>query len=99
VTIKLFPEAIARRREENGGCDRLSDWQVHSLMSQLERSTLWRVGSEAGPLYVPIQTVRSPRCRRPSLYSDQLVTRCFCFGILSRRSALNCAAYTASSRE
>jgi hypothetical protein len=33
--------------------------------------------------------LRSPRSRRPSLYSDQLVARCFCFAILSRRSALN----------
>ena len=38
---------------------------------------------------LPIQTVRSPRCHNPSLYADQLVTRCFCFGILSRRAALN----------
>lgn len=35
------------------------------------------------------QTVRSPRRQRLSLQSAQLVTLYFCFGILSRRSALN----------
>jgi len=42
-----------------------------------------------------IQTVRSPRRRRLSSYSAQLVTRRFCFGILARRSALNlCGIYS-----
>ena len=42
-----------------------------------------------------IETVRSPRRRRLSSYSAQLVTRRFCFGILARRSALNlCGIYS-----
>ena len=58
--------------------------------SQLRRLTLPRPSASSS-----IQTVRSPRCRRPSLYSDQLVTRYFCFGILSRRAALNlCGIYS-----
>ncbi len=34
------------------------------------------------------QTVKLPRWRRAASYSDQFVTRCCCFGMWWRRSAL-----------
>ena len=36
-----------------------------------------------------IQNVRSPRRRKPSLYSDQFITRCFCLGIFARQLPAN----------
>lgn len=54
--MKLFPEAIARRRDENDDYTWLSDWQVHSAHITAGAISSLACGHEAGPLYVPMPT-------------------------------------------
>lgn len=56
MPIRLFPEAITKRREENGGCEWLSDWQVHSAHITAGAIHTLASGYETGPLYVPMPT-------------------------------------------
>ena len=56
LPIRLFPEAITKRREENGGCEWLSDWQVHSAHITAGAIDNLASGYETGPLYVPMPT-------------------------------------------
>ena len=56
MSIRLFPPAIAKRREENGGCKWLSDWQVHSAHITAGAIDSLASGYETGPLYVPMPT-------------------------------------------
>lgn len=54
--MKRFPEAIARRRDENDGYTWLSDWQVHSAHVTAGAISSLACGYETGPLYVPMPT-------------------------------------------
>ena len=56
MTVRLFPDAIAKRRSENGGLEWLSDWQVHSAHITAGAIGSVASGYEAGPLYVPMPT-------------------------------------------
>ncbi|MFC6637785.1 DEAD/DEAH box helicase [Sulfitobacter sediminilitoris] len=54
--MNLFDEAIARRRNEKGGLDWLSDWQVNSANMTASAIIIMAEGFETGPLYVPMPT-------------------------------------------
>ncbi len=54
--IRLFQDAIQRRREQNGDLDHLSDWQVHSAHITAGAIGSLASGDETGPLYVPMPT-------------------------------------------
>ena len=56
MTIKLFPEAIQRRREAYKECEWLSGWQVHSAHLVAGSIGLLACGFETGPIYVPMPT-------------------------------------------
>jgi hypothetical protein len=56
MSIQLFQDAIAKRRQENEGCDWLSDWQVHSAHVTAGAIESLASGLEVGPLYVPMPT-------------------------------------------
>ena len=56
MTIKLFPEAIQRRRETYKECEWLSDWQVHSAHLVAGSIGSLACGFETGPIYVPMPT-------------------------------------------
>lgn len=56
MAVKLFSDAIARRRAENDGLDWLSDWQVHSAHITASAITTMANGFQDGPLYVPMPT-------------------------------------------
>jgi hypothetical protein len=55
-SIRLFTDAIAKRRQENGGLTYLSDWQVHSAHLTSGAITSLASGYQTGPLYVPMPT-------------------------------------------
>jgi len=55
-SIRLFTDAIAKRRQENDGLAYLSDWQVHSAHLTAGAISSLAFGSEVGPLYVPMPT-------------------------------------------
>ena len=67
-SIRLFTDAIAKRRQENDGLAYLSDWQVHSAHLTAGAISSIADGYEAGPLNVPMPTgqekpqVRSGAC-------------------------------------
>ena len=54
--IRLFTDAIAKRRQENDGLAYLSDWQFHSAHLTAGAVSSLADGYEAGPLFVPIPT-------------------------------------------
>lgn len=56
MSVRLFPEAIAKRRVENGGLEWLSDWQVHS--AHITAGAIGNIASgfQTGPIYVPMPT-------------------------------------------
>jgi hypothetical protein len=56
MSVQLFQDAIFKRREENEGCDWLSDWQVHSAHVTAVAIENLASGLEVGPLYVPMPT-------------------------------------------
>lgn len=56
MPIQLFEAAIAQRREQNSGCEWLSDWQIHSAHITAGAINKIVQGVEAGPLYVPMPT-------------------------------------------
>lgn len=55
-SIRLFPDAIARRRAQNNGLDFLSDWQVQSAHITAGAIGSLASGCETGPIYVPMPT-------------------------------------------
>lgn len=55
-SIRLFTDAIAKRRQENDGLAYLSDWQVHSAHLTAGAISSIADGYEVGPLYVPMPT-------------------------------------------
>ena len=55
-SIRLFTDAIAKRRQENDGLTYLSDWQVHSAHLTSGAITSLASGYQTGPLYVPMPT-------------------------------------------
>ena len=55
-SIRLFTDAIAKRRQENGGLTYLSDWQVHSAHLTAGAISSLADGYQTGPLYVPMPT-------------------------------------------
>lgn len=54
--IRLFPEVVARRREQYGGLTYLSDWQVHSAHITAGSISFLAGGLEKGPIYIPMPT-------------------------------------------
>lgn len=56
MDIKLFHEAIKRRRQSYKECEWLSDWQVHSAHIASGAIGSLACGFETGPLYVPMPT-------------------------------------------
>ncbi len=56
MSVLIFPDAIAQRREAHSECEWLSDWQVHSAHITAGAIRIVSLGLEAGPLYVPMPT-------------------------------------------
>ena len=56
MRIRLFPEAIERRRQSYKECEWLSDWQVHSAHIAAGTISSLACEFETGPLYVPMPT-------------------------------------------
>ena len=56
MEIRLFTDAIKRRRNTYKECEYLSDWQVHSAhLAAISISSL-ALGYEHGPIYLPMPT-------------------------------------------
>ena len=55
-SIRLFTDAIAKRRQENDGLTYLSDWQVHSAHLTAGAISSLADGYQSGPVYVPMPT-------------------------------------------
>ena len=56
MRIRLFPEAIERRRQSYKECEWLSDWQVHSAHIAAGAISSLACEFETGPFYVPMPT-------------------------------------------
>lgn len=82
MTLQIFHEAVARRRQENGGCSHLSDWQVHSAQITASAISILARGLETGPLYVPMPTGSGKTTGAvwgitDLIYSDPSIRICF----------------------
>lgn len=56
MEIRLFTDAIKRRRSVFKECEYLSDWQVHSAHLTAGAINFVTGGSEQGPVYLPMPT-------------------------------------------